>query len=105
IVLVFTISVVESVGLPEHASGYDPATGGIIDKIEIRGNSFFSTGKIKDQMTLKENRWFNVFKKRRFSGKKAEMDQSAIRSLYQMNGFLEPDCQIEVVEKEKGRLL
>lgn len=105
IVLLFTIGIFGSVGFPSYASGYDPAKGGIIDKIEVRGNSSFSTGKIKDQMTLKENRWFNVFKKRRFSSKRAEMDQSAIRSLYQMNGFLEAECEIEAVEKENDRVL
>ncbi len=104
-VLLFTIGIFESVGFPSPASGYDPAAGGIIDKIEVGGNSSFSTGKIKDQMTLKENRWFNVFKKRRFSSKRAEMDRSAIRSLYQMNGFLEAECEIESAEKEKDRVL
>jgi outer membrane protein insertion porin family len=104
-VFLFTLGAFESVGFPSYASGYDPAKGGIIDKIEVRGNSSFSAGKIKDQMTLRENRWFNVFKKRRFSSKRAEMDQSTIRSLYQTNGFLEVECEIEAVEKENDRVL
>ncbi len=104
IVFLLAIGAVESVGFPSHASGYDPAEGGTIDKIEVRGNEYFSAGKIKDQMMLKENRWFNVFKKRRFNGKKAELDRSAIHSLYQMNGFLEAECEIEAVEKESNRV-
>jgi len=105
IVFLMAVTVFESICFPSQASGYDPAKGGIIDKIEVKGNNFFSVGKIKDQMTLKENRWFNVFKKRRFSSKKAELDQSAINSLYQANGFLEAECKIETVEKEKKRVV
>lgn len=105
IIFLLIVFAFESLGFPSHASGYDPAKGGIIDKIEVTGNAFFSSGRIKDQMTLKEDRWFNVFKKRRFSSKKAEMDQSAIYSLYQVNGFLEAECKIERVEKEKNRVV
>jgi outer membrane protein insertion porin family len=105
IIFLFTTCVFEFICFPSQASGYDPAKGGIIDKIEVKGNNFFSVGKIKDQMTLKENRWFNVFKKRRFNSKKAELDQSAINSLYQANGFLEAECKIETVEKEKRRVV
>jgi len=95
----------QSVIFPSRALGYDPAKGGIIDKIEVQGNRFFSTGKIKDQMRLKENRWFNMFKKRRFNLKKAEMDQFAIDSLYHVNGFLEAESKIEGVEKENSRVI
>ena len=105
IIFLLTLTVFESICFPSQASGYDPAKGGIIDKIEVKGNDFFSVGKIKDQMTLKENRWFNVFKKRRFNSKKAELDQSAINSLYQANGFLGAECKIETVEKEKKRVV
>ena len=105
IIFLLTLTVFESICFPSQASGYDPAKEDIIDKIEVKGNNFFSVGKIKDQMTLKENRWFNVFKKRRFNSKKAELDQSAINSLYQTNGFLEAECKIETVEKEKKRVV
>ncbi|GAG34380.1 unnamed protein product, partial [marine sediment metagenome] len=39
----------------------------IIEKITVVGNTHFSDNKIKDQMGLKENRWYRLFKKRRFS--------------------------------------
>jgi outer membrane protein insertion porin family len=101
--LLLVVETVASLGLPSQASGYDPAEGAIIDKIEVSGNEYFSAGKIKDQMALKANRWFNLFKKRRFNGKKAEMDRIAIHSLYQMNGFLEAQCDVEAEEREKNR--
>jgi outer membrane protein insertion porin family len=99
ILLSFTVVI-----FPSQASGH-PAREDIIDKIEVQGNNFFSTDKIKDQMTLKENRWFNLFKKRRFSSKKAEMDRSAIDSLYHVNGFLEAECKIEAVEEKNNRVM
>ncbi|MCK4385963.1 MAG: BamA/TamA family outer membrane protein, partial [candidate division Zixibacteria bacterium] len=105
IFFLFALVAFESICFPLQASGYDSAKGGIIDKIEIKGNVFFPSGKIKDQMTLKENKWFNVFKKRKFNHKKAEMDQSAIYSLYHVNGFREAKCKIETVEKKKNRVV
>jgi outer membrane protein insertion porin family len=72
----------------------------IIEKIAVEGNSYFTDGKIKDQMTLKGNRWYNLFKKRRFTPKKAEMDQASIDSLYHVNGFLDAQCEI-TAEKNK----
>jgi outer membrane protein insertion porin family len=105
IMTLFALVAFESICFPSQASGYDSAKGGIIDKIEVEGNAFFSSGKVKDQMTLKENRWFNVFKKRRYHPKKAEMDQAAIDSLYHVNGFLEAECKIEAVEKGKNRVV
>ena len=74
----------------------------IIEKITIEGNSYFSLGKIKDQMTLKENRWYNLFKKRRFNPKKAELDVASIDSLYHVNGFLRVESEISAEEKKKN---
>ncbi len=80
------------------------ATNGrlIIEKITVEGNAYFADGKIKDQMTLKENRWYNLFKKRRFSPKKAEIDKAAIDSLYHVNGFLGAECVVEAEEKTES---
>ncbi|MFQ6002616.1 MAG: POTRA domain-containing protein, partial [Candidatus Zixiibacteriota bacterium] len=105
IIFLITTCAFESIILPSQTFGHDHSKGGIIDEIEVKGSSFFSAGKIKDQMTLKENRWFNVFKKRRFSSKKAELDLSAILSLYRANGFLEAECKIETLEKENNRVV
>ncbi|MGB2770375.1 MAG: outer membrane protein assembly factor BamA [Candidatus Zixiibacteriota bacterium] len=74
----------------------------IIEEIAIEGNTYFSDGKIKDQMGLKENRWYTLFKKRRFSLKKAELDQASIDSLYHVNGFLEAESEISAEEKKKN---
>ncbi len=74
----------------------------IIEKIMVEGNHYFSDGKIKDQMSLKQNQWFNLFKKRRFNLKKAELDQASIDSLYHVHGFLEAECEINAEEKKKN---
>jgi outer membrane protein insertion porin family len=105
IIPLFTLTIFESICFPSQASGDGSAKAGIIHKIEVEGNSFFSVNKIKDQMTLKENKWFNIFKKRRFSPKKAEMDQFAIDSLYHVNGFLDAECKIEGVEEKKNKVM
>jgi outer membrane protein insertion porin family len=77
----------------------------VIDKISVEGNSYLSDGKIKDQMTLRENRWYNLLKKRRFSSKKAEIDKAAIDSLYHVNGFLSAECVVEAEEKTENSCL
>jgi len=77
----------------------------VIEKIKIEGNSYFSDGKIKDQMSLKENRWYNLFKKRRLSLKKAELDQASINFLYHTHGFLEAECEINAEERKKNSCL
>ena len=74
----------------------------IIEKILVQGNSCFSDGKIKDQMSLKQNKWYNLFKKRRFSLKKAELDKASIDSLYHVHGFLEVVCEINAEKKKKN---
>jgi outer membrane protein insertion porin family len=104
VIFLFILTVFESLCFPSPASGENPPKGGTIDKIEVKGNTFFSTEKIKSQMTLKENKWYNLFKKRKFSYKKAELDQWAIDSLYHVNGFLKAECKVEGKEKEKKRI-
>jgi len=74
----------------------------IIEKITVEGNRYFSDGKIKDQMSLKQNKWYNLFKKRRLSLKKAELDRASIDSLYHVHGFLEAECEINVEKKKKN---
>jgi outer membrane protein insertion porin family len=105
IISLFTLTIFESICFPSPASGDGSAKAGVIHKIEVEGNSFFSVSKIKDQMILKENKWFNIFKKRRFSPKKAELDQFAIDSLYHVNGFLDAECKIEGVEEKKNKVM
>lgn len=105
IIFLLTLTTLESICFPSLSYGYNPTKGGAIDKIEVQGNLFFSAEKIKDQMTLKENKWYNLFKKRKFSYKKAEMDQWAIDSLYHVNGFLKAECKIEGKEEENKRMV
>ncbi|MGB8658659.1 MAG: outer membrane protein assembly factor BamA [Candidatus Zixiibacteriota bacterium] len=73
----------------------------IIEKIAVGGNNYFSEDKIKDQMSLKENRWYNLLGKRRYNPKKAELDQASIDSLYHVNGFLAADCQISAAPRKE----
>lgn len=77
----------------------------VIEKITVEGNRYFSDGKIKDQMSLKKNKWYNWLKKRRFSLKKAELDQIYVDSLYHMQGFLEAKCDINAEKKENNSCL
>ncbi len=77
----------------------------VIEKITVEGNRYFSEGKIKDQMSLKKNKWYNWLKKRRFSLKKAELDQIYVDSLYHMQGFLEAKCDINAEKKENNSCL
>lgn len=74
----------------------------VIKKIVVEGNTYFSDGKIRDQMGLKENRWYTLFRKRRFNPKKAELDQASIDSLYHVSGFLEAASEIKAQETEKN---
>lgn len=74
----------------------------VIEKITVEGNAYFSDDKIKEQMTLKDNRWYNLLKKRRYSSKKAELDKAAIDSLYHTNGFLTAYCLVEAEEKAEN---
>jgi outer membrane protein insertion porin family len=74
----------------------------VIDRIVVEGNSRFSDEKIKDQMGLKENRWYTLLKKRRFSSKKAELDKASIDSLYHVNGFLAARSEISTEEKKEN---
>jgi outer membrane protein insertion porin family len=74
----------------------------IIERVSVEGNSYFSADKIKDQMMLKENRWYNFLRKRRFNPKRAELDKAAIDSLYHVHGFLQAECSVEPVEKTES---
>lgn len=61
----------------------------VIKKIEVTGNKFFSAKRIRQQMSLRQNRWYNLFKKQRLYKWKMENDRLAIDSLYHINGFLQ----------------
>lgn len=73
--------------------------------IEISGNNYFSDKRIKKEMSLKENKWYNLFKKRRFYRWKLENDQFAIDSLYHTHGFLQAKTEITYrLENEKAHI-
>jgi outer membrane protein insertion porin family len=105
IIFLLILAIFESPCFPSPVSEESLPKEGIIDKIEVKGNTFFSAKKIESQMTLKENKWYNLFKKRKFSYKKAELDQWAIDSLYHVNGFLKAECKIEGKEKGKKKIM
>jgi outer membrane protein insertion porin family len=75
---------------------------GIIKKIEIEGNKYFSQKKIQEWMSLKKSGFWS---KKKFSPAKAEIDQYAIDSLYHTNGFLEAKTKISSVPWEKDEVL
>jgi len=74
----------------------------VIKKIEVSGNTFFSNKKIKKEMSLKENKWYNLFKRPRFHRWKLENDQQAIDSLYHTHGFLQARTKIDYQIDEKN---
>lgn len=67
----------------------------VIKKIEVYGNTFFSMKRIKQEMSLKENKWYNLFKKQRFYKWKMENDRLAIDSFYHTKGFLQARTRID----------
>lgn len=82
---------------------YNSSPGAVVEKIKIEGNKYFSLDEIKDQMAIKENRWYNIFKKRSFHLWKIEMDEYLIDSLYHSSGFLEEKSKIEYELKGKDK--
>jgi outer membrane protein insertion porin family len=77
------------------AAGSSALEKPVIKRIEVSGNTFFSSKKIKKEMSLKENKWLNLFKNQRFYRWKLENDQFTIDTLYQTNGFLQAKTRID----------
>jgi len=67
----------------------------VIKKIEVYGSTFFPVKRIKQEMSLKENKWYNLFKKQRLYKWKMENDRLAIDSLYHVNGFLQARASVD----------
>jgi len=59
-----------------------------IKKVEINGNQAFSDSRLKSLLLTKENRWFNIFSKRRISQTNLLIDSSQIKRFYGREGFL-----------------
>lgn len=79
--LVYIILANSAAALDDRA----PLVGDII----IKGNVHLSKEKIKDQMSLKTNRWYNFVKKQRFYGWKLKQDRANVESFYRSEGFLD----------------
>ncbi len=86
--------------LPEPTFAIDN-TALVVEDIVIRGNDYFSADKIKEQMSIKINRWYNFLKKKRFYGWKLRQDQDAIENLYHNQGFLEAQVQTTHIVQDK----
>ncbi|OGC84671.1 MAG: outer membrane protein assembly factor BamA [candidate division Zixibacteria bacterium RBG_16_43_9] len=88
------------------SAGPPSAEKPVIKKIEVYGNTLFSAKRIKQEMSLKENKWYNLFKKQRFYKWKMENDRLAVDSLYHINGFLQAQTGIDyqVDSLNQGRL-
>ncbi len=92
IILIFYIFLQGEKVIAAGSSGLEKP---IIKNIEVSGNTFFSNKKIKKEMSLKENKWYNLFKSQRFYRWKLENDQFTIDTLYQTNGFLQAKTKID----------
>jgi len=69
----------------------------VIDEITVRGNDRLDDKKIKSQLTLSQNHWYNVIKKKKLLTERVLQYQEAlIDSLYHVNGFLDGGSRIAV---------
>jgi len=59
-----------------------------IKKIEMNGNLAFPDARLKSLILTKENRWFNIFGKRRISQTNLMLDSGQIKRFYGREGFL-----------------
>jgi outer membrane protein insertion porin family len=59
-----------------------------IEKVEINGNLTFTDSHLKSFLLTKENRWFNIFGKRRISQTNLIVDSGQIERFYGREGFL-----------------
>ena len=59
-----------------------------IKKVEIKGNLTFPDARLKSLILTKENRWFNIFGKRRISQTNLLLDSGQIKRFYGREGFL-----------------
>ncbi len=78
----------------------------ILQKIMIEGNQFFKEKRIKENMTNKENKWYNILNKRRLKRWELEKDQYRIEGLYNTYGFLEAKIKLDykISEKDKAKV-
>jgi len=104
VVIIFSIFLLKSNTLGSDLSGFDKP---VIKKIEVFGNTFFSDKKIKNEMSLKEDKWYNFFKRQRFHKWKLEKDQFAIDSLYHTHGFVQAKTKItyQIEDENKVNLM
>jgi outer membrane protein insertion porin family len=67
----------------------------VVKEIVISGNTYFSNGKIADQMSTQKNRFYNFLKRKKLNPRRLPVDAWAIDSLYHINGFLEAKATID----------
>ena len=87
--------------LPRPTSAIDNSAP-VVEDIIIRGNEYFSADKIKDQMTISKNKWYNFLKRRKFYGWKLRQDQDAIEIFYNNHGFLDAQVQTTHIVGDKN---
>ncbi|MBD3168811.1 MAG: BamA/TamA family outer membrane protein [candidate division Zixibacteria bacterium] len=74
----------------------------IIDDIKVNGNKALSSGTIKSQLTVSQNRWYNIIhKKERLTDRVIEYQKSLVDSLYHVNGFLDASSEIKINSADK----
>jgi outer membrane protein insertion porin family len=68
----------------------------IVERIEISGNYHFSNGEIKEQMVLKERRWYHLFqKKRRITDRLLQSERASLEAFYHSHGYLDVTSTVE----------
>ncbi len=75
----------------------------IIDDIDISGNSYFDEDRIKSQLTVNEDIWYAIIKKKTLLTERViQYQESLIDSLYHVNGFLDARSEISVSERPES---
>jgi len=98
--LLFSVVII----LPDSAVALDDSAP-LVGDVVVKGNQHFSEEKIKDQMSLKTNRWYNFVKKQRFYHWKLRRDQASIESFYRSQGFLEAVAAVTHLVQEENKAM
>lgn len=102
--LLFLLLFLTCIILPESATALG-SSASLVGDVIIKGNVHFSEGKIKDQMSLKTNRWYHFVKKQRFYGWKLRQDRVNIESFYYSAGFLDVTVTATHLIQERNKAM
>ncbi|MBD3234644.1 MAG: outer membrane protein assembly factor BamA [candidate division Zixibacteria bacterium] len=75
----------------------------IIDEINVSGNSYFDKDRIKSQLTVSEDKWYAIIKRKTLlTDRVIQYQESLVDSLYHVNGFLDAESDISVLKRTQS---